>query len=131
MPTFEATGKFSLNPPSVPKISVKWNAEGAVFDQPTIFWAFGGQLQGGGDAGPEAAAPISVLQKYVRAAVRAENGGLLDALAEQNRAMMDFLESVIPRQVRLDTGALVGELTPAVDVRLAQRLVHSRRGNTR
>lgn len=131
MPTFKATGKFSLNPPSVPKLSVKWNAEGAVFDKPTIFGAYGGQFQGVGDAGLEAAAPISVLQKYVQAAVRAENSGLIEQLASQNRAMMDFLESVIPRQVRLDTGALVGELTPAVDVRLAERLSHTRRGNTR
>lgn len=115
----------------VPKFSVKWNAEGAVFNRPTIFGAYGGQFQGVGDAGLEAAAPISVLQKYVQAAVRAENSGLIEQLASQNRAMMDFLESVIPRQVRLDTGALVGELTPAVDVRLAERLAHSRRGNTR
>lgn len=126
---YEAAKLLGLD--GVPKFSVKWNAEGAVFDRPTIFGAFGGQFQGGGDAGLEAAAPISVLQKYVRAAVRAENNGLMDALADQNRAMMDFLESVIPKTVMLDTGALVGELTPAVDVRLAERLNHARRGNTR
>lgn len=126
---YEAAKLLGLD--GVPKFSVDWNAEGAVFDRPTIFGAFGGRLQGGGEAGPEAAAPISVLQQYVRSAVRAENSGILDALAEQSRAMMDFLESVIPKQVLLDTGALVGELTPAVDVRLGQRMAHAKRGNTR
>lgn len=38
---------------------VKWNARGAIFTQPTIFGQYGGQLQGGGEAGPEAALPLT------------------------------------------------------------------------
>ncbi len=130
MPSFSMTGKFSLNPPSVPKIGIKWNAGGAVFDQPTIFNTRLG-LQGAGEAGPEAIAPISVLQGYVSDAVRLENEGIMRTMIEQNRIMMDFLKRTIPRSVLLDSGALIGELTPAIDRELSDRLEHAKRGNTR
>ena len=130
LPSFTLKGKFSLSPPSVPKISVKWNAAGAVFDQPTIFDTPLG-LQGVGEAGPEAVAPISVLQGYVSDAVRRENEGIIRTMIEQNRIMQDFLKRTIPRSVQLDSGALIGELTPAIDRELSDRLEHARRGNTR
>lgn len=130
IPSFSLKGKFSLSPPSVPKINIKWNAAGAVFDQPTIFNTPLG-LQGVGEAGPEAVAPIAVLQRYVTEAVRQENAGIIRTMIEQNRNMQDFLKRTMPRSVLLDSGALVGELTPAIDRQLADRLEHTRRGNTR
>ena len=130
IPSFSLKGKFSLSPPSVPKINIKWNAAGAVFDQPTIFSTPLG-LQGVGERGPEAVAPIAVLQSYVAQAVRQENEGIIRTMIEQNRNMQDFLKRTIPRGVTLDSGALVGELTPAIDAQLAVRLEHTRRGNTR
>lgn len=62
MPTFSIKG--SMNPvkwleEGVPKLSVKWNAQGAIFTRPTIFGEYGGRLQGGGEAGPEAALPLN------------------------------------------------------------------------
>lgn len=116
---------------SLPSFSVKWNAEGAILDRPTIFGSIGNTLLGGGEAGPEAVAPISVLQGYVRAAVKAENGDVVRTLIEQNKVLMDFLTRSIPRGVRLDSGALVGELTPAIDFQLSTRWEHAQRGNTR
>lgn len=56
LPKPKITGKFSLTPPSVPKIS--WNAKGGIFDTPTIFNTNKG-LQGVGEAGPEAIIPLS------------------------------------------------------------------------
>lgn len=129
-PSFTMKGKFSLDPPSVPKIGIKWNAAGAVFDQPTIFNTPLG-LQGVGERGPEAVAPIAVLQGYVSDAVRRENEMIIRTLIEQNRNMQDFLKRTMPQAVLLDSGALVGELTPAMDAQLADRLAHTRRGNTR
>ena len=122
---FGIAGKGKL-----PSFSVKWNAQGAIFDQPTIFNTPLG-LQGVGERGPEAVAPISVLQGYVAAAVRHENEAIIRTLIEQNRNMQDFLKRTMPQAVLLDSGALVGELTPAVDAQLADRLAHTRRGNTR
>ena len=131
MPSIGIKGKFSIDPPSVPKFSIKWNAEGGILTRATIFGMSGGQFLGGGEAGHEAIAPISVLQEYVQAAVRAENGTLVEVLIEQNRKLMDFLSRIIPSGVRLDSGALVGALTPAIDGQLADRWRHSLRGNTR
>lgn len=57
MPTIKISGKFSINPPSVPKFSVSWNAKGGVFDKPTLF-GYGDSLQGIGEAGAEAVVPL-------------------------------------------------------------------------
>lgn len=59
MPKFAISG--SMNPlkwlqDGVPKLSVKWNADGAIFTKPYIFGN-----QGVGEAGPEAILPISKL----------------------------------------------------------------------
>lgn len=57
MPSIKITGKFSLNPPSVPKFSINWNAMGGIFDKPTLF-SYGGSLQGIGERGAEAVVPL-------------------------------------------------------------------------
>lgn len=40
-------------------IGVSWNAKGGIFDSPTIIGAYGGKLQGVGEAGPEAVLPLN------------------------------------------------------------------------
>jgi len=116
---------------SLPSFDVKWNAEGGILDKATIFGRVGDTLLGGGEAGAEAIAPIDVLQDYVRASVRAENEGVRKTLIEQTQLLIDFLARSIPRGVWLDSGVLVGELTPAIDMQLSDRWMHSQRGNTR
>ena len=69
LPHFSLTGSFSLNPPSVPHISVDWYAKGAVFNAATILPTLYG-LKGVGEKEPEAVSPVSVLQEYVGAAVQ-------------------------------------------------------------
>lgn len=124
---FGIAGKGNL-----PSFNVKWNAEGAILKRPTIFGRdANGQLQGGGEAGAEAVAPIETLQTYIRQAVRAEDEAIIRTLIEQNRLLMDFLARIMPSSITLDSGALVGTLTPAIDMRLADRWSHASRGNTR
>lgn len=123
---FGIAGKGKL-----PSFGVKWNAEGGILTKPTIFGMSGNTLMGGGEAGAEAVAPISLLQDYVKSAVKGENDGIIRALSEQNRMMMAFLENIIPSAVRLDSGALVGELTPAIDRQLSDYRNHALRGNSR
>ena len=54
LPHFKLSGKLSLNPPSVPHLSVSWYKQGGIFDNPSII--------GVGEAGPEAVLPIEKLQ---------------------------------------------------------------------
>lgn len=51
LPRFSLQGKFSLAPPSVPKLKVNWYAEGGVFDAASII--------GVGEAGTEAVVPLT------------------------------------------------------------------------
>lgn len=124
--SFGIAGKGSL-----PSFNVKWNAQGGILTKPTIFGSVGNTLLGGGEAGAEAIAPITVLQDYIRAAVGAENEGIRATMIEQTGLLMSFLSRSMPKAVLLDTGAVVGELTPAIDAGLANRWNNTKRGNTR
>ena len=50
LPHFKVTGKLSINPPSVPKLSIDWYKKGGIFDSPSII--------GVGEAGSEAVVPL-------------------------------------------------------------------------
>ena len=117
----------------LPSFKVKWNAEGGILTRPTLFGQLGNTLLGGGEAGHEAILPLDRLEGYVREAVRVEsNTELLGRIIiEQNERLMELLRMIVPHDVRLNTGALVGELVPAIDSGLADRYSHSMRGNTR
>lgn len=123
---FGIAGKGKL-----PNFNVKWNAEGGILDKPTIFGMTGDTLLGGGEAGKEAIAPIDTLQTYIREAVRQDNEAIIRTLIEQNGLLMDFLRRIMPKDVRLSSGALVGELLPLFDAGMNDRLTHTMRGNTR
>lgn len=58
LPHISVSGKLSLNPPSVPKISVSWYKNGGIMTQPTLFGL------AGGEAGPEAILPLDKIQGY-------------------------------------------------------------------
>lgn len=59
MPSFSLSGKFSLKPPSVPKIGINWHKDGGIMTKPTIFGASGNNLNVGGEAGNEAILPLT------------------------------------------------------------------------
>ena len=82
MPDISIKGKFSLNPPSVPKFYLKWNKDGAILNKPTIFGMAGGVLQGGGEAGKEAVLPIEKLKTYIREELKINNQYLADVFKE-------------------------------------------------
>lgn len=81
LPHFSITGKFSLNPPSVPKFSIKWYKLGAIFTKPTLFnTPFG--FKGVGEAGAEAVLPINKLEGYIANAIeKTQNVVNLDRMA--------------------------------------------------
>lgn len=90
LPHVTITGEFSLMPPSVPHFGLEWYAKGGILEAPTIFGANGNTLMGGGEAGPEAVAPISELMKYVRTAVAesSANAGI-ESLLERILNLME------------------------------------------
>ena len=73
LPHFSLSGSFSLNPPSVPSLSVSWYAKamknGMILDNPTIFGMQDGKLLGGGEAGAEVVAGLGSLMGMIQNAV--------------------------------------------------------------
>lgn len=74
LPHFTITGKLSLDPPSVPHISVSWYAKAMenamLLNGATIFGAMGGKLLGGGEAGQEVVAGANTLMNMIEKAVK-------------------------------------------------------------
>ncbi len=96
----------------IPSLGIDWYAKGGVFDSPTIFPTASG-FKGVGEAGPEAVAPISVLQDYVRQAVKEGNGN-----SQLTELMQSFMERMMNLQVVMSTGEVVGALASPMDMEL-------------
>lgn len=133
LPHPKISGKFSLNPPSVPKFSIEWYKHGGIMTEPTLFDynPMTGKARVGGEAGAEAIAPIDLLQEYVATAVASQNNTIVDALNDLFERLFAMLGKYFPeftKQVVLDTGVLVGELAPALDVEFGKIMTHRGRG---
>ncbi len=81
---------------------------------------------GGGEAGPEAIAPIDTLMQFVRAAV--SEGRDADTLRYIAALLERYLPMFAELRVLLDTGALVGQLAPAMDGALSGISARRERG---
>ncbi|MCD8383668.1 MAG: phage tail tape measure protein [Clostridiales bacterium] len=123
MPHITIKGKFSLSPLSVPSFSISWYKEGGVLNAATIFGASGSSLLGGGEAGPEAVAPIDVLQSYVAAAV---DRSLSDSLSQVAQA----IEALAQRPIYLNVNGKTFAAATAgdFDTALGSRQALSARG---
>lgn len=129
--------KFSIKPAgwemgdllkgTIPKLGITWNAEGAIFKKPTIFDTRNG-LQGAGEAGPEAIAPISKLMDYTRSAVDGSNAGLEQKLDVLISLLTNYLPEMVNKQVVLSTGELVGAMVKPMDAALGELAVRKARG---
>ena len=76
LPHFKISGKLSLNPPSVPHLSVSWYKQGGIFDNPSII--------GVGEAGPEAVLPIEKLQTMLDQSTSQMAAAIITAMAAMN-----------------------------------------------
>lgn len=127
---FGIAGKGKL-----PSFNVKWNADGGILSEPTIFGMNPktGTLLGGGEAGKEAIVPIDRLKAYIDESVNDRNKDLSESLEIQFSRLILFLQSYFPAnyQITLDSGILAGELAPGINSRLAEIYKNNKRGNTR
>lgn len=126
LPRFSIEGSFSLKPPSVPKLSVKWYAKAMknamLLNQPTIFGVNpNGNLMGGGEAGQEVVAGSSTLMAMIRNAVQNENAGIIYYLDKLISMLTQYFPEILgnlEREMVLDDGTLVAKITPKVDKKL-------------
>lgn len=64
LPHFSIDGKFSLNPPSIPKFNVDWYSTGGIFTKPTIIGGVGvGDADNGKGRQSEAVLPLDPFYK--------------------------------------------------------------------
>lgn len=68
LPHISISGKFSLNPPSVPKFGIEWYKNGGIMTNPTMFGfnPMSGKAMVGGEAGPEAILPLSKIPELMK-----------------------------------------------------------------
>ena len=77
LPHVSITGKFSLNPPSVPKFGISWYSKGAIFKRPTVLGGMGvGDRHNGIGSNAEAILPINQLPKLLGLDKQNNNGNL-------------------------------------------------------
>ena len=107
LPHFKIEGKFSLNPPQVPHLSIEWYRKamenGMILTSPTVLPSANGGYRGFGDAGPEAVVGVSSLKSMISSAVSAAMpknaaGGNMTVIMELNgtefaRATMPFMDA--------------------------------------
>lgn len=117
MPHFQITGGFSLVPPKVPKVSVKWYANGGILNRPTIFGSNGNSLMGGGEAGKEAVLPIDLLKSYIREE-NVKNNSILAALIAE---AMKELPLVAENNIYLGDTKLVSVMTDMILDKMGQK----------
>lgn len=114
LPHFEITGKFSLDPPSVPKLGVKWYAKGGIINSPTLAMM-------GENNKKEAVVPLdrnlewrdAIADKIIEKAGTQGNGGGLTA-SEMRSIMMEMVNMFAQQIAGL-------ELTATLDRREAYR----------
>ena len=88
LPHFNISGKFSLNPPSIPKFSIDWHKDGGIFTKPTLLPGMNGGVHGVGEAGSEAILPLNKLKDYIQ-------GGdtfIFNVKFDEVSEIQDFLE---------------------------------------
>jgi phage-related protein len=116
-----------INVGTVSKISLPRLAKGGVLEQGQV-----GILEG---SGAEAVVPLEnnrawlsrVAEDLHDIQMTKQPGSNIDILPRLNR-IIELLENLFGMQIRLDSGALVGELAPAVDARLGRMYRTASRG---
>ena len=108
LPHISISGRFSLNPPSVPSFGIEWYKNGGILNDPTIFGfnPLTGNAMVGGEAGAEAIAPIDTLKQYISEAVTSALSTVLSRTSSPQTAQL--IEISVP--VELDGATIARKL---------------------
>ena len=100
-------------------------------NDPTMFGfnPFSNKAMVGGEAGPEAIAPISTLQSYVRDAVSETNNKLYTVMNAVLSVLTQYLPELAHMQVVMDTGETVGVLATPMSEKLGKMTYMRERTN--
>lgn len=137
LPHFSISGKFSLNPPSIPHFSVSWYKKAmdnpVMFTKPTIFSMnpATGQARGAGEAGDELMIGKETMLNMIRQAVAEQNAALLeqfDLLIALLNEFFPLLLDKLDRPIVLDSGELVGATADKMGDELGKILRDIERG---
>lgn len=137
MPHPKISGKFSLNPPSVPKFSIDWYKKAMdnpyMFSSPTVFGSNpeNGNLRAAGESGDEMMYGHSNLMEDIRNAVGEQNNAVVDTLNSWFERLLELFMEWFPEfkgQLVLDTGVLVAQTAPEMDKALGKLQASRNRG---
>ena len=93
LPHFSISGKFSLDPPSMPKISVSWWKTGGIFDSPSVI--------GVGEAGPEAVVPLDKLWDKLDNIAAASGAVVVNVYGSDNMSVDELAAAVEQKLIQM------------------------------
>ncbi len=132
LPHFKVSGKLSIDPPSVPHLSVQWYKKAydnpMLLNNPTIFGynPSTGSFLGGGDdpnKGAEVVSGAKTLMQMVSGAVSNETGILqfyLEKIMQMLAELVDGLPELLNIQLVADDGTIIAYYTPKIDEELGK-----------
>lgn len=107
---------------SIPSLGIEWYSRGGVMDSATPFGMNGNRMMVGGEAGAEAIIPLERNTKGLDLISEkiSERIGFNDNSVIQDKMnnIIELLEQLLGMNITLDSGALVGQLAPAMDTAL-------------
>lgn len=107
LPHISISGRFSINPPSVPHFSISWYksamANGMILNSPTIFGynAATGNFLGAGEAGSETVVGTKSLLSMIKSTVAGSNNEILKSIEMHFEALRDNFDKSSERLVAI------------------------------
>lgn len=101
LPHFSITGKFSLSPPAIPKVSVDWYYNGGIFKSPTVLGGIGvGDAFNGQGSNAEAIVPLDEMYRNIKRIVdNSSEGNIVIYLTNTTKLDSEVISSKTTKKV--------------------------------